>query len=66
MRKRTGNPWISNSEYGALPQFTVNLIVRSIDLALEFYRKVLRPHRARKTATVAGRGAGRPEAICSA
>ena len=42
MKKRTGDPWISASEYGALlPQFTVNLIVRSIDLALEFYRKVL-------------------------
>jgi catechol 2,3-dioxygenase-like lactoylglutathione lyase family enzyme len=42
VKKRIGDPWISASEYGALlPQFTVNLIVRSIDLALEFYRKVL-------------------------
>ena len=42
MKKRIGDPWISASDYGALlPQFTVNLIVRSIDLALEFYRKVL-------------------------
>jgi len=42
VKKRTGDPWISASDYGALlPQFTVNLIVRSIDLALEFYRKVL-------------------------
>jgi catechol 2,3-dioxygenase-like lactoylglutathione lyase family enzyme len=42
VKKRTGDPWISASDYGALmPQFTVNLIVRSIDTALEFYRKVL-------------------------
>ena len=43
MKKRTGDPWIAAADYGArLPQFAVNLIVRSIDLALEFYRKVLR------------------------
>jgi hypothetical protein len=43
VKKRTGDPWISASDYGALlPQFTVNLIVRSIDLALEFYRNVIR------------------------
>ena len=43
MKKRTGEPWISASDYGALlPQFTVNLIVRSIAPALEFYRHVLR------------------------
>jgi catechol 2,3-dioxygenase-like lactoylglutathione lyase family enzyme len=42
VKKRTGDPWIPAADYGALlPQFTVNLIVRSIDLALEFYRKVL-------------------------
>jgi uncharacterized glyoxalase superfamily protein PhnB len=43
VKKRIGDPWISASSYGALlPQFTVNLIVRRIDLALEFYRQVLR------------------------
>jgi catechol 2,3-dioxygenase-like lactoylglutathione lyase family enzyme len=43
VKKRTGDPWISAADYGELlPQFTVNLIVRSIDRALEFYRKVLR------------------------
>ena len=43
MKKRTGDPWIAAADYGALlPQFTVNLIVRDIDRALEFYRKVLR------------------------
>lgn len=42
MKKRTGEPWIPATSYGALlPQFTVNLIVRAIDPALEFYRKVL-------------------------
>lgn len=42
MKKRSGEPWISGSDYGALlPQFTVNLIVRSIAPALEFYRHVL-------------------------
>ena len=39
MKKRTGTPWIPAPAYGALlPQFTVNLIVRSIDTALDFYR----------------------------
>jgi catechol 2,3-dioxygenase-like lactoylglutathione lyase family enzyme len=43
VKKRTGDPWIAGTDYGALlPQFTVNLIVRGIDRALEFYRKVLR------------------------
>jgi len=42
VEKRTGAPWIPATASGArLPQFTVNLIVRSIDPALEFYRKVL-------------------------
>lgn len=42
MKKRTGDPWIPAPAYGALlPQFTVNLIVRNIDAALEFYRAVL-------------------------
>lgn len=42
MKKRTGEPWIPATAYGALlPQFTVNLIVRSVDRSLEFYRKVL-------------------------
>jgi len=41
-KKRTSDPWISGADYGALlPQFTVNLIVRSMDPALEFYRTVL-------------------------
>ena len=43
VKKRTGDPWIAAADYGALlPQFTVNLIVRGIDRALEFYLKVLR------------------------
>ena len=43
MKKRTGDPWIPPTAYGALlPQFTVNLIVRNIDQALEFYRKMFR------------------------
>jgi catechol 2,3-dioxygenase-like lactoylglutathione lyase family enzyme len=42
VKKRTGDPWIPAPAYGALlPQFTVNLIVRDIDVALEFYRTVL-------------------------
>jgi uncharacterized glyoxalase superfamily protein PhnB len=43
MKKRSEEPWISGADYGALlPQFTVNLIVRDIVTALEFYRHVLR------------------------
>jgi catechol 2,3-dioxygenase-like lactoylglutathione lyase family enzyme len=42
VKKRTGDPWIPAPAYGALlPQFTVNLIVRDINAALEFYRTVL-------------------------
>jgi len=42
MKKRTGSPWIPAPAYGALmPQFTVNLIVRDIEAALAFYRRVL-------------------------
>jgi catechol 2,3-dioxygenase-like lactoylglutathione lyase family enzyme len=42
MKKRSGEPWISGADYGALlPQFTVNLIVQNIATALEFYRHVL-------------------------
>ena len=42
MKKRTGDPWIPAPAYGALlPQFMVNLIVRDMDAALEFYRTVL-------------------------
>ncbi|HSZ50622.1 MAG TPA: VOC family protein [Caulobacteraceae bacterium] len=43
MKTRTGTPWIPAPEYGALlPQFSVNLIVRDIDVSLDFYRQVLR------------------------
>jgi catechol 2,3-dioxygenase-like lactoylglutathione lyase family enzyme len=42
VKKRTGTPWIPAPAYGALlPQFTVNLVVRSIDAALDFYCDVL-------------------------
>ena len=42
MKKRTGEPWIPAPAYGALlPQFTMNLVVSSIDRSLEFYRHVL-------------------------
>lgn len=42
MKKRTGEPWIPARHYGALlPQFTVNLIVRDLGRAVEFYREVL-------------------------
>lgn len=42
MKRRTGSPWIPAPAYGALlPQFTVNLIVRDIEAALDFYRRVL-------------------------
>jgi len=40
VKKRTGDPWIPTAAYGALlPQFTVNLIVRSNGAGV--YRKVL-------------------------
>jgi catechol 2,3-dioxygenase-like lactoylglutathione lyase family enzyme len=42
LKKRTGSPWIPAPAYGALlPQFTVNLVVRDIEVALDFYRQVL-------------------------
>jgi catechol 2,3-dioxygenase-like lactoylglutathione lyase family enzyme len=42
VKTRTEAPWIPAPEYGALlPQFSVNLIVRDIDVSLEFYRQVL-------------------------
>jgi uncharacterized glyoxalase superfamily protein PhnB len=42
MMKRPGQTWIPAPAYGALlPQFTVNLLVRDIDVALAFYRAVL-------------------------
>ena len=42
MKKRTGDPWIQSEAYGRLlPAFTVNLLVRDIDVALRFYREVL-------------------------
>ena len=42
MKKRTGEPWIPAPAYGALlPQFSVNLVVRDIDRAVQFYREVL-------------------------
>jgi uncharacterized glyoxalase superfamily protein PhnB len=45
MKKRTGDPWIPAPAYGALlPPFTVNLVARSIDQSVEFYRTVLEAH----------------------
>lgn len=42
MKKRTGEPWISGANYGALlPQFTVNLVVRDMERSLAFYREVM-------------------------
>jgi len=43
MKKRTGEPWIPAAAYGGLlPQLTVNLIVRDISRATQFYEEVLR------------------------
>jgi len=45
MKKRVGDSWIPAAAYGALlPQFTVNLLVRDMERALDFYRKVLLAH----------------------
>ncbi len=45
MKKRIGEPWIPAPAYGALlPSFTVNLVVRDMTRALDFYRQVLRAH----------------------
>ena len=45
MKKRVGDPWIPAAAYGALlPQFTVNLLVRDMERALDFYRRVLLAH----------------------
>lgn len=42
MKQRTGDPWIPADQYGRrLPRFTVNLVVRDIPRAVEFYRTVL-------------------------
>ena len=38
MKKRTGDPWITASEYGhSLHKFTINLLVRNVDLSCRFY-----------------------------
>jgi catechol 2,3-dioxygenase-like lactoylglutathione lyase family enzyme len=40
--KRTGDAWMSADEYGrALPQFSVNLLVRDLSTSLPFYEQVL-------------------------
>lgn len=40
--KRNGDSWKTADEYGhALPRFTVNLVVRDISAAIEFYKTVL-------------------------
>ncbi len=42
MKTRTGDPWMPADRYGrGLPAFTVNLLVRDVPRALEFYRTVL-------------------------
>ena len=42
MKLRTGDPWMSAKEYGrSLKGFTVNLLVRDIQAALDFHQKVL-------------------------
>jgi len=41
-KKRQGEPWIPGHEYGrAMPQFSLNLLVRDIDRSVAFYRDVL-------------------------
>ena len=41
--KRTGPGWMPADDYGcALPNFTVNLLVRDLERSLPFYRDVLR------------------------
>lgn len=45
MKKRTGQPWIPATAYGALlPEFTVNLLVRDIETSVRFYKMVLLAH----------------------
>jgi uncharacterized glyoxalase superfamily protein PhnB len=40
-KKRVGDPWMPNDEYGrALPAFTVNLVVSDIARSVAFYREV--------------------------
>ena len=42
MKKRTGTPWMPAPEYGRLlPRFTVNLMVKDVERAVEFYKAVL-------------------------
>ena len=42
MKKRTSDPWIPADQYGrGLPRFTVNLVVKDIPRAVEFYKNVL-------------------------
>src|SRR6266849_3881795 len=41
-KKRTGESWMPADEYGrALPRFSLNLLVRDVQLSLPFYRDVL-------------------------
>ena len=43
MKKRKGDPWMSAPDYGhSLPKFTINLLVRDVDLACKFYATVLK------------------------
>jgi len=42
MKERNEEPWVSAEEYGRqMPDFTVNLLVRSIERSVAFYRDVL-------------------------
>ena len=41
MKKRKGDPWMSASEYGhTLPTFSINLLVKNIELSCKFYSEV--------------------------
>ena len=42
MKKRKHDPWMPASDYGhSLPKFTINLLVRDVQLACRFYVDVL-------------------------
>lgn len=41
-KTRVGDPFMSAGDYGrAMPQFTVNLLVRDVDKSVKFYRDVI-------------------------
>ena len=42
MKKRKGEPWMTAPEYGhSLPEFTINLLVKDVKAASNFYMEVL-------------------------